>query len=117
MEGDHVDDMYTPAVGVKVGHDFEGRDLRIECLGILQVILPNLVDNILEEFGDATLGRLVAGIVIEAGFVGSLGANMDNSHGVVGNVPVVEGEAGRPDELGVAMVGFVLGGLHEDGCK
>jgi hypothetical protein len=54
-------------------------------------------------------------VVVEAGFVGSLGANTDNGCGVVGDVPVVDGEAGRPDELGGAMVGFVLGGLHEDG--
>ncbi len=47
--------------------------------------------------------------------MGSLGANTDNGHGVVCNVPVIEGEAGRPDELGGAMVGSVLGGLHEDG--
>ncbi len=47
--------------------------------------------------------------------MGGLGANTDDSCGVVGNVPVIEGEAGRLDELGVAMVGFVLCGLHEDG--
>ena len=32
----------------------------------------------------------------------------------VGNVPILEGEVGRPDEIGGAMVGFVLGSLHED---
>jgi hypothetical protein len=28
-EGDHVDGMQPPAVGVKVGHDFKGRDLGV----------------------------------------------------------------------------------------
>ncbi len=45
----------------------------------------------------------------------SLGTNTDDSRGVIGNVFVVEGEAGRPDKLGAAMVGFVLGSLWEDG--
>ncbi len=47
--------------------------------------------------------------------MGGLGANMDNSRGIIGNVLVIEGEAGRPDKLGATMVGFVLGGLHQDG--
>ncbi len=41
--------------------------------------------------------------------------NTDNGHGVIGNVVVVEGEAGRPDNLSAIMVGFVLGSLCEDG--
>jgi hypothetical protein len=98
-----------------VGHDFKGRDLRIESLGILKVAVPYLVNNAVKEFGGATFGCLVAGIVVEAGFVGGLSVNTDNGHGNVGNVSVVEGEAGRPNKLGVAMVGFVLGGLHKDG--
>ncbi len=69
----------------------------------------------MKEYGNTTFGCLITGIVVEAGFVGSLGANTDNGHGVIGNIPVIEGEAGRPDKLGVAMVSFVLGGLHEDG--
>jgi hypothetical protein len=47
--------------------------------------------------------------------VGGLGANTNDSCGIVSNVPVVEGEAGRPDKLGGAMFGFILDGLHEDG--
>jgi hypothetical protein len=90
-EGDHVDGMQPPAFGVKVGHDFKGRDFCIEHLSILQVVVPNLVDNVLENIGHATFGRLVAGIVVEAGFVGGLGVNMDDCCGIVGNVLVVEG--------------------------
>jgi hypothetical protein len=116
-KGDHVDCMQPPAVGVKVGHDFKGRNLCVESLGILQVVVPNFVNDVVEEFGDAMFGCFVAGLVVKAGFVGSLGANTDASRGIIGNVPVIEGEVGRPDKLRGAMVGFVLGGLHEDGCE
>jgi hypothetical protein len=108
--------MQLPAVGVKVGNDlFKGCDLRIKSLGILQVVVPNLIDNVAEEFGDATFGCFVAGLVVKVGFVGKLGANTDDGRGIVGDVPVTEGEAGRPDKLGTTMVGFVLGGLPKDG--
>jgi hypothetical protein len=62
-EGDHVDGMQTPAVGIEVDHDFEGRDLCIEHLGILKVVIPNLVNDVLEEYGHATFGHLVAGVL------------------------------------------------------
>jgi hypothetical protein len=107
--------MQPPAVGIEVGHDLMGRDLCVESLGILQVTVPNLVNDVAEELGKATFGCFVAGVVVEAGFVGGLGANMDDGRGIICNVPVVEGEARRPDKLGAAMVGFVLGGLREDG--
>jgi hypothetical protein len=45
-EGDHVDGMQTPAVGIKEGDDLEGRHLRIENVGILEVIIPNLIDDL-----------------------------------------------------------------------
>ncbi len=115
MEGDHVDGMQPPTVGVKVGYDVEGHDLCIERLDIFQVVIPNLIANVSEEFGHATSGHLVAGIVVEAEFVGGLGVNMEDSHGIVDNVLVIEGEAGGPDKLGIVMVSFLLGGLHEDG--
>ncbi len=69
----------------------------------------------MEELGNITFGCFVAGVVAKAGFAGGLGANMDNGHSIIGNVLAIEGEAGRPDELGAAMVGFVLGGLCMDG--
>jgi hypothetical protein len=94
VEGDHVDGMQPPAVGIKVGHDFEGRDFCIESLSVLQVVIPNLVENIAEEFGNATFGHLVAGVDVKVGFVGGLSANMNKGCGIVGDVPVVEGEGG-----------------------
>ena len=92
-----------------------GHDLCVESLGIFEIVVPDLINVIAKEFGDATFGHLVTGIVIEAGFVGSLCMNTDNCRGFVGNVFIVEGEAGGLYEFGIAMVGFVLGGIHEDG--
>jgi hypothetical protein len=94
---------------------FKGRDLRIKSLGILQVVAPNLIDNVVEEFGNATFGCLIAGVVLKVGFVGGLGAYTDNSCGVISDVPVIRGERGRHDKLGGTMVGFLLGSLCEDG--
>ncbi len=75
--------------------------------------MPNLVNSVAEEIGDATFGCFVAGIVVKAGFVGGLGANTDNDRGLVGNVPVVEGGAGRPGELGGAVASFLHGNLRK----
>jgi hypothetical protein len=106
--------MQPPAVGIKVGHDLKGHDLCVESHGILQVVVLNLVNNIMEELGKATFSCFITGIVVEVAFVGGLGTNTDNGCGIVDDVPVIEGEAGRPDKLGAAMIGFILGGLHED---
>ncbi len=47
--------------------------------------------------------------------MGGLCSNTDNCRGIVGNVFIIEGEAGGPDELGAAVFGFVLGSLNQDG--
>jgi hypothetical protein len=47
--------------------------------------------------------------------VGHLCTNTDDCRGVIGDVFIIEGEAGGTYEFGVAMFGFVLGGLLEDG--
>jgi hypothetical protein len=114
-EGDHVNGMQPPAVGVKEGHDVAGRDLCVERLGVLEIVVPDLVNNVTKEFCNASFGRLVTGVVVKAGLMGSLCLNAGNCHGIVGKVFVVEGEADGPDKLGVAMVGFILGGIRKDG--
>jgi hypothetical protein len=43
--------MQTPAVGVKVGHDFDGHDPSEESLGIFEIIVPDLIDDIAKECG------------------------------------------------------------------
>jgi hypothetical protein len=62
-------------------------------------------------------GRLLTGKIAEAGFVGCLCTNSDDCHGVVGDGIIVEREAFGTYIFVVAMVGFVLGGLGEDGYK
>ncbi len=70
--------MQPPAVGVSVGCDLKGSDLCVESLGVLQVVVPNLINNVVEELGNTTFGCFVAGIVIKAGFVEGLGMNTDD---------------------------------------
>jgi len=107
--------MQPPAVGVEEGHDVDGRDLGVEGIGVFEIIVPYLVDDIAEKFGDATFGRFVTVIVIKAGFVGRLCTNSDDCCGAVGEVFIVEREAGGTYELVVAMFGFVLDGVRDDG--
>ncbi len=47
--------------------------------------------------------------------MGRLCTNSDDCRGIVGNVFIVVGEADGTYEFVVAMVGFIFGGLHEDG--
>jgi hypothetical protein len=58
--------MQPPAVGIKVGHDFKGHDHRVESFGLLQVVVPKIINNIVEEFGNATFGCFVAGVPVVA---------------------------------------------------
>ncbi len=113
---DHVKGMKPSAVGVKEGHDFDGRDLRVEGVGVFEVVVSNLIDDVAEKLGYALFGRLITGVVIELGFVGSLRTNANNCRGVVSNRLVVEWETSRAYKFG-AMAGFVLDSLGEDGCE
>ena len=114
-EGDHVDGMKAPAVGVEEGDDLEGRHLRVEGVGVLEVVVPDLVDDFPQELGGPALGRLETGVVIEAGFVGRLRANADDRGGGVVDSPVVEREADGAFERVAAVVGGVTHGIGDDG--
>ena len=59
-EGNHVDGMQPPAVGVEEGHDVDGHC--VEHFGILEIGVPDLADNIAKNFGDASFDRLVDGV-------------------------------------------------------
>ncbi len=113
---DHVKGTQPSAVGVEEGYDFYGRDLRVEGVGIFEVIVPNLINNIAEKIGHTLFGRLVTGIVIELGFVDSLCTNTNDCRGVVHNPLVVERETSLANNFGT-MVSFVLDSLSEDGCE
>jgi hypothetical protein len=86
VEGNHVNGMQPPTVGVEEGHDVDGRDLGVESIGVFEIVVPDLVDDIAEKFRNATFGRFVTGVVIKAGFVGLLCTNSDDSRGIVGDV-------------------------------
>ncbi len=65
-----VNGVEPPTVGVKEGHDFKGQHLRIEGISILEVVVPDLLNYLAEEFGGTALSRLVAGVVVKAGAMG-----------------------------------------------
>ena len=50
-EGDHVDGMQPPTVGVKEGHDVDGRDFSVESLGIFEIVVPDLVNDMRRNLG------------------------------------------------------------------
>jgi hypothetical protein len=85
-------------------------------VSVFQVLVPNFLDNVTEKYGHALLGRLITGIVIELGFIGSLCTNVSNHCGIVGNQLVIEWETSQAYKLGT-MAGFVLDSLGEDGCE
>jgi hypothetical protein len=70
-EGNHVNGMKSPAVGVLEGDNFKGQNLSVEGVGVLEVFEPDLIDGFSEEFGRPTLRCLRAGVVVKAGFVGA----------------------------------------------
>jgi hypothetical protein len=104
-------------VGVEEGHDVKGRQLRVEGVGVLEVVVPDLVDGVPEELSGAALGRFVGGKVIEAGFVGRFRSDTNDRGGVVRDAPVVEWEPGGNGEGVTAMVGGIPRGLHEESNK
>jgi hypothetical protein len=77
-EGDHVDGVEPTTVGIEEGDDLEGRHLHVKGVGILEVVVPDLVDGLAKEFGSPLLGRLVTGVVIEAGLMGQFRADTND---------------------------------------
>ncbi len=114
-EGNHVDGMKSPAVGVKEGDNFKGRHLCVIGVGDLEVFEPDLVDSFSEEFGGPTLCRLVAGVVVKAGFVGRFLSNANKHGGVVRDVTVIEWQLDGAFERIATMVGSVRHCIQQDG--
>ncbi len=82
---DHVKGVKPSAVGVKEGHDVDGRDLCVEGVSGFEVLVPNLIDEVVEKLGHTLFGHLVTGVVIKLGFVGSLRMSANNCHGIFSN--------------------------------
>ena len=78
--------MEPPTVGVKEGHDGDGQDLSIEGIRILEIVVPDLSNDVTKEFSNTLFGHLVTGIVVKAGFMGDLCTNTADSCGIIGNV-------------------------------
>ncbi len=114
-EGDHVDGVQPPAVGIEERDDFEGRHLCVEGVGVLEVVVPDLVNDFTKELGRPALGRLEAGVVVKAGFVGRLRANANDRGGIVLDAAVVEQEADGAFERVAAMLSGVPHAIRDDG--
>jgi hypothetical protein len=116
VEGDHVNGVEPPAVGVKEGNDLEGQHLSVEGVGILEVVVPDFVDGLSEKFGGPMLGRFVTGKVFKAGFMSQFQVDANDHGGIVGNAAVVERQVERTDKGG-AMVGGIPCRIREEGCE
>ncbi len=102
-------------IGIKEGNNFKGQHLCVKGVGVLEVFEPDLVDGFSEEFGGPTLRRLVAGIVVKAGFVGCFRSNANDHGGVVHDVTVIERQLDGAFERIAAMVGGVHHCIPQDG--
>ncbi len=101
-------------VGIKEGHDVDGRDLSVEGVSVFEVVIPNFINDVVEKLDHTLLGHLVTGVVIKLRFVGGLRTNANDCHGIVSNCLVVEWETSRAYKFGT-MVSFILDSLGEDG--
>jgi hypothetical protein len=90
---------------------------RVKGVGVLEIFEPDLVDGFSEEFGGPTLRRLVAGVVVKAGFVGCFRLNANNRGGIVREFTVIEGQSDEAFECVAAMVGGVWHCITQDGCE
>ncbi len=62
---DHVQGVETFTVKIQECHDFEGSYLHVKGVGILQIVVPNLVNHVMEKLGTYLFGCIVTGIVFE----------------------------------------------------
>ena len=59
LDGDGVDLMEAAAVGLEVRDNVGCRELRVVCIGVLQFLVPRLVNDCMKDIDDA----IVVGIV------------------------------------------------------
>ena len=111
----HVHGMKAATVEVQEGHDLKGGDLSVERFGVLEVVVPYLVHHVAEEFGAATFGRFVVGVVLEFGLVGRFRTDTNHSRSIVRDVQIVESEPRGADEVVSPVGGSILGVVREEG--
>jgi hypothetical protein len=135
LEGDHVNCVKTPTVGIEEGDYFQGHSLHVEGVGVLEVVVLDLFHGVMEELGSAALGHLVTGVVIIAGFVGQFCVDANNSGGIVRDGAIIKRQTIGANKCLAFMIGgvphhicedssegvdppkLIIGNLHEDGEK
>ena len=89
----------------------------VEGVGIHQIVVPNLVHDITEEFGASTLSSFVVSKVFALGFVCCFCFDADNSSGIVRVGTVIEWETHRVYERRACMGSGILGRVREESCE
>ncbi len=70
-------------ISIEEGHDVHSHDPHVEGLGVLEIVVPDLLNGFAEEFGNTPLGCLVTGVVIKTGLVGRFRFGADDGRGVI----------------------------------
>ncbi len=91
--------MEPTAVGIEEGDDLKGRHLCVKGVGVLEVVVPDLVDSLAKEIGGPSLSRLITGVVVKAGLMGQFCMDTNDRGGIAGNAAIVEGQAYRMDKV------------------
>ncbi len=83
-ETNHVHCTKPPAVSFEERHDLPRRNFSVKSLGVLEVVIPNLLDGVAEEFGNAPFGQLVTGKVIAERVMSRFCFDANDGCGIVG---------------------------------
>jgi hypothetical protein len=104
----------APAVEIEESDDVQRRDLGVEGVGILQVIVPHFVHDVAEKFGASSLSGFVVCEVLEFGFVCCFRFDTDDSSGIVGDGSVIERErrAGRRNGVPPWAAAYLAGSVR-----
>ena len=116
-EGYHVNRVEAPAVKIEESNDVQSRNLSVEGVGILQVVVPHLVHDVAEELGASTLGGFVVSKVFELGFVSCFRSDTDDGSGIVWDGTVIERETRRAYERRAPVGRGILGRVREESCQ
>ena len=95
-------------MGAKVVEEFEGCDVCVECLGIVQFTNPGVFNYSLNEDLDAGPGRFISLVVVYASGPGSFCTSMFDARCVIGNIRVINHRTGSWAYKGKAVVMEVL---------
>ena len=86
-----VDGVDASAIVQYMGEDMMGGGIHVECLHILQILVPGVIHRFAHELVRAAFCRFVDVVVGDAGVVLLLHSRMDNRLGIIGDRGVVYG--------------------------